>query len=238
VAEPIRLSKRVAAQVPCSRRDAERLIEAGRVRVDGVVVDVPEARVGEHQQVEVAQALEAVVSAAPATLLLHQPAGVDEAQALALLRADQHWTGDPDRTPLQRQHLRGLHPLLPLPPLASGLAVFSQHRGIVRKLTEEAGLIEQELVVEVAGQIAEGGLARLQHGLAWQGRPLPPLKVSWQSERRLRFALKGVEPARVPWMCAQVGLEMVQMRRIRIGRLPMAALPAGQWRWLQPAERF
>ncbi|HYF43950.1 MAG TPA: S4 domain-containing protein, partial [Ramlibacter sp.] len=38
VAEPIRLSKRVAALVPCSRREAEQYIAAGLVRVDGRVV--------------------------------------------------------------------------------------------------------------------------------------------------------------------------------------------------------
>lgn len=237
MAEPLRLSKRVAALVPCSRREAEQLIEAGRVRVDGLVVDLPEFRVGEHQRVDV-EAGAGPAALAPATLLLHQPAGLAADAALALLAEERHWAADPDRTALRRPHLQAIRPLLPLPAVASGLAVFSQHRGMVRKLTDDAALLEQELVVEVAGTLADGGLARLGHGLAWQGRPLPPIKVSWQSERRLRFALKGIAPAQVPWMCEQVGLAVVQMRRIRIGRVPLAALPPGQWRWLQPAERF
>ena len=39
-------------------------------------------------------------------------------------------------------------------------------------------------------------------------------------------------------MCEQVGLRVVALKRIRIGRLPMAGLPPGQWRYLQPGERF
>jgi 23S rRNA pseudouridine2604 synthase len=39
-------------------------------------------------------------------------------------------------------------------------------------------------------------------------------------------------------MCAQVGLELTALRRIRIGRIPMAGLPPGQWRYLAPTERF
>ena len=43
--EPVRLSKRVAAMVPCSRSEAERYIEGGWVRVDGQVVEIPQQRV-------------------------------------------------------------------------------------------------------------------------------------------------------------------------------------------------
>jgi 23S rRNA pseudouridine2604 synthase len=62
--------------------------------------------------------------------------------------------------------------------------------------------------------------------------------VSWQSETRLRFAGKGIAPESLPWMCAQVGLELTVLRRLRIGRVALAGLPAGQWRYLPPGERF
>jgi len=42
----------------------------------------------------------------------------------------------------------------------------------------------------------------------------------------------------VPWMCEQVGLRVVGLKRIRLGRLPMAGLAPGQWRYLRPGERF
>jgi 23S rRNA pseudouridine2604 synthase len=67
---------------------------------------------------------------------------------------------------------------------------------------------------------------------------LPPLKASWQSEQRLRLAFKGMDPAHIPWLCEQVNLKPMQGRRIRLGRLPLAALPPGQWRTLLPHERF
>jgi 23S rRNA pseudouridine2604 synthase len=116
--------------------------------------------------------------------------------------------------------------------------VFSQDPRIVRKLQEDAAFVEQELVVDVDGAIADRGLQRLCGGLVFEQRPLPPARVSWQSEKRLRFAVKDIRPDVVPWMCAQVGLQVTGVRRIRIGRVPMAALPAGQWRYLAPGERF
>jgi len=93
----------------------------------------------------------------------------------------------------------------------------------------------------VQGEIAQNGLARLQQLAAPRitlpsGRP--PLKASWQSEQRLRLAFKGIDPQQIPALCRQVGLVALQGRRLRVGRLPLAGLPLGQWRALVPHERF
>jgi 23S rRNA pseudouridine2604 synthase len=109
---------------------------------------------------------------------------------------------------------------------------------VLRKLTEDAAFMEQELIAEIQGQIAQDGLARLCHGLQRHGRPLPPARVSWQSETRLRFAVKGTPPDAIEWMCAQVGLQLLALRRLRIGSIAMAGLPVGQWRYLPAGERF
>lgn len=234
--EPTRLSKVVAALVPCSRREAEQYIAEGWVRVEGRVVDEPQFRVaGERVDVDPQATLQ---PAAPATLLVNKPAGMATAEARALVGAASHWQGDASGIRRVRSHGVGLVPLLELPVQAEGLSVFSQDARIVRKLREDALLLEQELIAQVAGTLAESGLARLCGGLVFEGRPLPPARVSWQSETRLRFAVKGIGAEMVPWMCAQVGLELRALKRIRIGRVPMAALPPGQWRYLGPGERF
>jgi 23S rRNA pseudouridine2604 synthase len=64
------------------------------------------------------------------------------------------------------------------------------------------------------------------------------MKASWQSEQKLRFAFKGLDPSRLPALCQGVGLTVTSLRRIRIGRVPMAGLPVGMWRGLQTHERF
>jgi 23S rRNA pseudouridine2604 synthase len=220
MADPVRLAKRVAAQMPCSRREAELYITGGRVRVDGVLVREPQERVADTQRVDIDTTAAGGVSAT--TLVAHKAAGQSGAQLQATLPPEY----------------AGLAPLLPLPALASGLAVFSNDKRIVRKLTEDALVIEQEIIAQVAGTIVPDGLALMAHGLVHEGRALPPAKVSWQNETRLRFALKGIPPERVGWMCAQAGLQLEGLKRIRIGRLPMAQLPPGEWRVLHEDERF
>jgi 23S rRNA pseudouridine2604 synthase len=237
MSEPVRLAKRVAAMVPCSRREAEQYIEGGWVRVDGKVIEEPQFRVADEQRVELDTGAKAA-NLEPVTLLLHKPAGMTEEAALRLLSPATRAADDDSGVRSVKRHFAQLSVLVPLPPAASGLAVFSQEGRVIRKLTEDALAVEQELVAQVDGTIAEGGLARLAHGLVHERRPLPPIKVSWQNETRLRFALKGIPPWLVEWMCGQVGLRLTGLKRIRIGRVPMAGLPEGRWRYLRAGERF
>jgi 23S rRNA pseudouridine2604 synthase len=237
MSEPIRLAKRVAAMVPCSRREAEQYIEGGWVRVEGKIVDEPQFRVSDEQRVELDKGATSA-SLEPVTLLLHKPADIDDARARNLLSPANRSSQDDSNIRSVKRHFVNVVSLLALPTPASGLAVFSQDGRVIRKLSEDAATIEQELIVQVEGAIIENGLSLLCHGLVAGNKPLPPVKVSWQNETRLRFAVKGIEPARVPWMCEQVGLRVMAMKRIRIGRLPMAGLALGQWRYLRSGERF
>lgn len=232
-----RLAKVVAARVPCSRREAEQYITDGRVTVDGRPVVLPQHRVSATQQVAIDTSAR-LPPPAPVTLLLHKPAGMPTTEALALPSGANHWAADPSRVPVARAQAGGLRVLLELPMPASGLTVLSQDPRILRRLTEDAAWIEQELIADVTGTMHPGGLERLGRGLVAQGQTLPPARVSWQSETRLRFAVKGITPEQVPWICEQVGLRLQALRRIRIGSVPMAGLPVGQWRFLGAAERF
>ena len=238
--DPIRLAKRVAEIAHCSRADAERYVEDGWVTVDGVVVDRPQHKVSDEQvAIDPAARLEAPL---PATLLLHKPPGYDAISgaqpALELATQANHWSEDGSGVRPLRRHLLNLTPLVPLDRDASGLIVLTQDGRVWRRLSEDGDEIEHEYIVEVAGEIAPRGLRRLNHGLDYEGRALPPCKVSWQSETRLRFAIKGVQGGQLRDMCRQVSLDVLAIRRIRIGRIPLGKMPSGQWRYLPSQERI
>ncbi len=236
--EPVRLTKRVIEVVGCSRREAEQYIMGGWVLVDGAVVDAPQFIVVNQR---VALAPDARLAAPePDTLLLHKPAGIDgDAPTVqALLTAASRWAEDDTDIPCLRRHFTRLSEVMPLEAQASGLLVLTQDAGLLRRMREDSSRIEQEFVVEVAGEIAPQGLQRLNHGLRFNGRNLAPCKVSWQNEFRLRFALSGVQPGQIASMCTDVGLQVLAMRRIRIGRVPLAKMPVSEWRHLPASQRL
>ena len=240
MSDPVRLAKRVAELARCSRAEAERYIEGGWVSVDGHVVDKPQHKVSaEVVAIDPAATLEAEE---PATVLLHKPVGLDtisgDNPAATLVTPAARWPEDASGIRALKRHFVRLTPLVPLDREGSGLMVLTQDGRIWRRLTEDGDRIEQEFIVEVGGEIAPWGLHRLNHGLSYQGRVLPPCKVSWQNEVRLRFAIKAVQGGQLRDMCAQVGLQVLAIRRIRIGRIALGRMPAGMWRYLPAGERF
>ncbi|CAG2093266.1 23S rRNA pseudouridine2604 synthase [Xanthomonas arboricola] len=236
MSDPIRLDKCVAARFGCSRGEAQQYIEGGWVSVDGVVVEEPQA-LATAAQVTLAE--NAVLEPAePATLLLHKPAGMSAEAALALATVETRSALDQLEMRVLKRHFLRLHAPLPLEDAASGLLVLSQDGRVLRRLSADATSIEQEFLVEVRGELRPYGMARLAHGLVYQQRSLSPCKVSWQNEERLRFAIKHVQPGQLRYMCGEVGLEVVSIRRLRVGRVSLGKLAIGQWRYLPTGERF
>lgn len=245
--QAIRLSKRLASDIGCSRAEAEHYIDAGFVTVDGQVQDTPGARVLPSQTVAL-QPKAHLRPIQPVTLLLHKPAGYSlrplapgrTGDSAVDLLVPEHLAAVDTPQPMNPlpRHFRHQQFLLPIPRAASGLVVYSQDARIIRHMTEDAALVEQECLAEVRGQMVEDGLALLANGLYVDGERLPPLKASWQNETHLRFALKRVAPEWLGAICAALGLELLALKRLRIGRISLGKLPPGQWRYLQGYERF
>jgi len=239
----IRLAKRVAEMIPCSRNEAEQYIAGGWISVDGKIVEEAGARVEDEQEVTI-DSDATLAEVLPVTILLHKPAGynagvgVDGEAATTLLGPDTLLAPDHGNQRFLRRHLSKLTLCCHLETRATGLVVYTQDFRVARKLIDEVMRVEQEYIVEVKGDIVENGLALLNHGLSFNGKPIAPMKVSWQNETRLRFALKGIRPGQLVQMCRLVNLTVVSVKRIRIGRVPMASLPVGQWRYLHGYEKF
>jgi 23S rRNA pseudouridine2604 synthase len=81
-------------------------------------------------------------------------------------------------------------------------------------------------------------LAKLRHGLSLDGQALKPARVEWQNPEQLRFVLTEGKKRQIRRMCEQVGLMVVGLKRIRMGRVVLGNLPVGQWRYLGANERF
>src|ERR1041385_817867 len=194
--EPPRLSKRMGELGLCSRREADRWIENGWVKVDGQVVDTLGVRVSPDARIEIDDAAREH-QGAQVTILLHKPVGYVSGQAedgyepaVVLIRPENRWTADPSPIQFQREHLRSLVPAGRLDIDSTGLLVLTQDGRVAKHLIGENSGIEKEYLVRVEGRLAASGLAQLNFGLNLDGAALKRAEVSWQNRDQLRFILR------------------------------------------------
>ena len=246
-AEGQRVSKLMTERGLASRREADAWIEAGWVRVNGVVAVLgqratPEAHIDVDPRARQEQADRV-------TVLLHKPMGFVSGQAedgyapaASLVQPQTRWAADKLPRRFHPGQLRGLAPAGRLDIDSTGLLVLTQDGRIAKQLIGDDSKVEKEYLVRVQpmhpGPVADEALDRLRHGLSLDGRALRPAKVSWANEDQLRFVLREGRKRQIRRMCELVGLKVVGLKRVRIGSVVLGAMPPGQWRYLGPHERF
>jgi 23S rRNA pseudouridine2604 synthase len=231
----MRLSKLMSERGICSRREADRYIELGLVRVNGVVVQELGTKVSPDVRITLeADALREQKSLV--TIILNKPIGYVSAQAedgytpaIELIRTENIFGQGPA---VQATTLRGLAVAGRLDIDSQGLLIFTQDGRIAKKLIGENSDVEKEYLVRVKGNLSEEQLKLLNHGLELDGRPLKPAKVNWLNDDQLRFVLKEGRKRQIRRMCEMVGLQVIGLKRVRVGQLPLGNLPEGKWRYL------
>jgi 23S rRNA pseudouridine2604 synthase len=240
----VRVSKLLSEQGLCSRREADGYIERGWVFVDGERVTELGTRAFPDQKITLSREAQSR-QLARVTILLNKPIGYVSGQAEAhhrpavtLIRAESRFPADRSPQRFNAAHLKGLAPAGRLDIDSTGLLVLTQDGRIAKLLIGDDSRIEKEYLVRVEGSLPEAALARLRHGLALDGIPLRPAKVSWLNDDQLRFVLREGRKRQIRRMCELVGLKVTGLKRIRIGSVKLGNLPIGLWRYLGDEERF
>jgi 23S rRNA pseudouridine2604 synthase len=249
----LRLSKLMSELGLCSRREADEWIEKGWVLVDGERIDTLGTKVRPDQRIEIDPAAEAV-QASQVTVLIHKTVGYVSGQAedgyqpaITLVTPENRWEGDHSDIRFSVAHLRQLAPAGRLDIDSTGLLVLTQDGRIAKQLIGGHSEIDKEYLVRVAygehtvdveSHFPAESLELLRHGLSLDDVPLKPAQVSWQNGEQLRFVLREGKKRQIRRMCELVGLEVIGLKRVRMGRVVLGALPPGQWRYLAPDESF
>tara|TARA_R110001599_G_scaffold159052_1_gene346086 strand:- start:114326 stop:115072 length:747 start_codon:yes stop_codon:yes gene_type:complete len=246
--EPLRLSKRMSELGLCSRREADEWIARGWVRVDGKVISELGTKILPSQRVTVERQAAAEQSKR-VTILINKPVGYVSGQAedghtpaIALIKPETRWNEDSNSTQYHPTQLRSLVPAGRLDIDSVGLLVLTQDGRIAKHLIGETTSVEKEYLVRVQyskpGKLPDADLKRLNHGLTLDGKKLLPAKVKWQNDDQLSFILREGKKRQIRRMCDIVGLTVLGLKRVRIGRVKLGNLPAGQWRYLAEDEQF
>ena len=236
--EPVRINKWLGQTGVCSRREAEALIAAGMVTIDGESVTDAGRKIEPGQTLTLNDRGEAAL-ASGVTILIHKPLGYvsgqpepDKIPAVRLLTAE-NLVGE--GTPPAED--ASLPPIGRLDEDSRGLLMLSSDGVVAKAVIGPQSKLDKEYLVRIEGDVTEKKLALLRRGLMLDGRILKYARVSRMEQNRLRFILTEGRNRQIRRMCEMVDLEVIDLLRIRVGPIHLNNLPEGKWRMITPEER-
>lgn len=214
-----------------SRRKAEEMIEAGRVRVNGRF-----ASLGDGAEASDLVELDGSPVALPETyvhLALNKPAGY-----LTTLR---------DEPGKSRRTVAGLVPDAPglvpvgrLDAATTGLLLFTNDGSLAHRITHPSREIHKEYIVTVAGEASQSALDALAAGPGLDDGPMLPPKLSrvrhYRDSTSFHLTIHEGRNRIIRRACEAVGLEVVGLHRVRVGPVSLGDLGPGRYRGLTGEE--
>lgn len=242
MSDRIRLSKRLADLGICSRREADELISQGLIRVNGQISNVLGTKVSETDVIELSDEAQRHLDQ-KVTIVLHKPVGYVSGQAedgyipaIRLITEDSQF--GLKKRPLKRQHMEGLAPVGRLDIDSKGLLLLTQDGSLARKIIGNDSDIEKEYVVKIDFDLSTKEVERLSNGFTLDHKKLKPVKITRLREGLYKFVLKEGKKRQIRRMVESMGKKVLLLKRVRIGRLDLGALPEGMWRFLDKNEKI
>lgn len=243
MSEPIRLSKLMSQRGLCSRREADKLIEQGLVKVNGEIVNTLGVKFPEDVEIELTKRAQAIQNER-ITIMINKPVGYvsgqaedDYVPAVRLITEQTHSETDQTGMRLRPSHFKGLAPAGRLDIDSQGLLVLTQDGRIAKQLIGEHSELEKEYLVRVQGEISDRQIEQLTFGLELDGKPLKRAKVRQLNPDQLQIILREGKKRQIRRMCEAVGLFAIGLKRVRVGELRLGKLEEGKWRFVR-AEEF
>jgi 23S rRNA pseudouridine2605 synthase len=221
----VRLAKYLAHSGVASRRRAEELIAAGRVRVGGEQVRDPARDVDEDSGVEVDGR---PVSPEPREVwALNKPTGV-----VSTAREPGRRRAVTELAPSRGR----LYPVGRLDADSSGLILLTNDGELANRLTHPRYEIPRTYRVRLRRPPTDEQLKRLRRGVELDDGPTLPARARRVSPRVVEITIREGRNRQVRRMAAAVGNEVVDLTRVAFGSLRLGELAEGQARRLRPAE--
>ncbi|MCL6606175.1 MAG: 23S rRNA pseudouridine(2604) synthase RluF [Paenibacillus sp.] len=221
----MRINKFISDTGYCSRREADKLVEAGRVTINGEqAVLGSQAVPGDDVRID-GQALE--TESKTVYIALNKPTGITST-------TEEHIRGN--IVDFVGHHER-IFPIGRLDKDSEGLILLTNDGDIVNKVLRAEGQHEKEYVVTVDRPITSSFLAGMSTGVKIMGEKTLPCEVTRMTDRVFRIILTEGKNRQIRRMCSAFGYEVRKLQRIRIMNIRLGALQMGEWRDLTPEEK-
>jgi pseudouridine synthase len=229
----IRLNKFLAHSGVCSRREADRLIEAGGIRVNGRVVDELGHKIDpERDRVDVSGRGVRGGDDRPVYILLYKPAG-------RVVTVKDPF-GRPTVMDLLPKLRTRVYPVGRLDAESEGALLLTNDGDLAYRLTHPKHEIGKVYEVRVDGEPSGEDLDKLRKGVFLEGRRTAPARVQVlrRGPRRtfLRVEIHEGRKREIRKMFEALGYEVSGLLRVQFAGLTLEGLRPGQWRFLKKAE--
>lgn len=222
----MRINKYLALKNICSRREADKLIAAGKVTIDGALVKLGSRVASEEALVEVflgkGKQKELVYLAfhKPQGIITHSPQQEGEKEIADILHFPE--------------------PVFPIGRLdkeSSGLIILTNDGRITDPLLNPEKVHDKEYLVRVDKPIAQGALNRMERGVILDdGYLTQPCRTKKLTETRFSLVLTEGKKHQIRRMCAELGYQVRDLKRTRIVNIELKNISPGKFRQINGAE--
>ena len=220
----MRLNKYIAYLNIASRREADKLIKDGKIKVNGEIIINPAIQVGENDKIicDIEDYKNEKIY-----IKLNKPVGY--------VVSNNKKEGKPIYKLLDEK-LKKLYPVGRLDKDSKGLILFTNDGVFSRKIIGEESECEKEYYVKLEGNISEGALKKLEFGISLDGKKLKPAIVKRVSKNSFNIILKEGRNRQIRRMCKKVGFEVILLKRLRISNIYLNDLQEGKFEYLTKDE--
>ncbi|NGM85554.1 23S rRNA pseudouridine(2604) synthase RluF [Paenibacillus sp. 7124] len=221
----MRINKFISETGYCSRREADKLVENGRVTINGErAVLGSQAEAGDEVRID-GKRLES--ESQTVYIALNKPVGITSTTEGHIKGNIVDFVGHHER----------IFPIGRLDKDSEGLILLTNDGDIVNKILRAEGRHEKEYIVTVDRPITPSFITGMSSGVKILGEKTLPCQVTRMAERVFRIILTEGKNRQIRRMCSAFGYEVRRLQRIRIMNIRLGNLPAGKWRDLTPAEK-
>ncbi len=222
--EKIRINKYLSDAGICSRREADRLIEAGKVTVDGKKAEMG-MRVLPHQKVCV-NGKKAVYEDELVLIAVNKPVGIE-------CTSDKN---NPDNIVDFVNYPTRIYTIGRLDKNSDGLILMTNDGNIVNKISKSVNAHEKEYVVKVNKKITDEFITNMSDGVEILGKMTNPCTVIRESNDEFRIILTQGMNRQIRRMCETQGYKVISLTRVRIMNIRLGKLKSGTYRKITHEE--